>query len=157
MGMSRSAEKATVSVLREADRSTVAEPAKKNKVSEPVTSARQKHFRQIQVGEAGELPLWIQLAERVLDIRGAQEDQRKNEALAYSVRTGDLNRLPVVLRGKLTKALERPVVVVVVVELCRRMERHGLSHHWKYKRSGACCNGPISVRRKVLFIVLPPV
>jgi putative transposase len=51
MGMSRSAEKATVSVLREADRSTVAEPAKKNKVSEPVTSARQKHFRQIQVGD----------------------------------------------------------------------------------------------------------
>lgn len=48
MRKGRFTEEQTVAILRKADRTTVAEAAKKNKVSEPAIYAWRKHFGQME-------------------------------------------------------------------------------------------------------------
>jgi putative transposase len=85
MKKSRFSEEQMVSILREADRTSVAEVAKKNKVSEATIYAWRKHFGQMEAVDVKRLKalelensrLKKLLAERVLDIEILKEINAK--------------------------------------------------------------------------------
>lgn len=85
MKKSRFSEEQMVSILREADRTSVAEVAKKNKVSEATVYAWRKHFGQMEAADVKRLKalelensrLKKLLAERVLDIEILKEINAK--------------------------------------------------------------------------------
>ena len=85
MKKSRFSEEQMVSILREADRTTVAEAAKKHKVSDATIYAWRKHFGQMEAADVKRLKalelensrLKKLLAERVLDIEILKEINAK--------------------------------------------------------------------------------
>lgn len=85
MKKSRFSEEQMVAILREADRTTVAEAAKKHKVSDATIYAWRKHFGQMQASDVKRLKalelennrLKKLLAERVLDIEILKEINAK--------------------------------------------------------------------------------
>ena len=85
MKKSRFSEEQMVAILREADRTSVAEVAKKNKVSEATIYAWRKHFGQMEAADVKRLKalelensrLKKLLAERVLDIEILKEINAK--------------------------------------------------------------------------------
>ena len=85
MKKSRFSEEQMVSILREADRTTVAEAAKKHKVSDATIYAWRKHFGQMEASDVKRLKalelennrLKKLLAERVLDIEILKEINAK--------------------------------------------------------------------------------
>lgn len=87
-----------VAILREADRTTVAEVAKKHKVSDATIYAWRKHFGQMEATDVKRLKalklgtsrLEKLLAERVLDIEILKEINAKNGELAGAGRATGL-------------------------------------------------------------------
>ncbi len=85
MKKSRFSEEQMVTILREADRTTVAEAAKKHKVSDATIYAWRKHFGQMQAADVKRLKalelensrLKKLLAERDLDIEILKEINAK--------------------------------------------------------------------------------
>jgi len=85
MKKSRSSEEQMVTILREADRTTVAEAAKKHKVSDATIYAWRKHFGQMETADVKRLKalelensrLKKLLAERDLDLEILKEINAK--------------------------------------------------------------------------------
>lgn len=85
MKKSRFSEEQMVTILREADRTTVAEAAKKNKVSDATIYAWRKHFGQMEAADVKRLKalelensrLKKLLAERDLDVEILKEINAK--------------------------------------------------------------------------------
>lgn len=99
MKKSRFMEEQMVTILREADRTTVAKAAKKHKVSDATIYARRKHFGQMGAADIKRLKalalenrrLKKLLAEQDLDIETLKEVNAKNGEPAGSGRATDLH------------------------------------------------------------------